>query len=52
MQAPEVLPGHEAYPMFWKNLNRFLTVSAVTIVTCLAIRACEQRTHNLLVSSL
>lgn len=52
MQGPQALPDQEAYPMFWRNLNRFLTISAVTAAVAMTVRYCEQRTHSMLVASL
>ncbi|CCW71043.1 unnamed protein product [Phytomonas sp. Hart1] len=52
MQGPQALPDQVAYPMFWRNLTRFLAVSTATIGLSLAIRHCEQHTHTMLISSL
>ncbi|CCW60931.1 unnamed protein product [Phytomonas sp. EM1] len=52
MQGPQALPDQVAYPMFWRNLTRFLAVSTTTIALSLVIRHCEHHTHAMLVSRL
>ncbi|CAJ1990032.1 conserved hypothetical protein [Leishmania donovani] len=52
MQGPQTLPDQEAYPMFWRNLNRFIAITTATVAVAVAVRYCEQRTHLMLVSSL
>lgn len=52
MQGPQALPDPVAYPMFWKNLNTFITITTVTILVAATIRACDKNTHSMLVSAL
>lgn len=52
MSRPQALPDQEAYPMFWRNLNRLLAITTVTMGVALTVRYCEQRTHSMLIANL
>jgi len=52
MGGPQPIPNHEAYPMFWANLNRLLLVSAITMSVAASIRWAEGRTHQLLLNTI
>ena len=38
--------------MFWRNLNRLLAITTVTMGVALTVRYCEQRTHSMLIANL
>ena len=52
MQGPQPLPDHVAQQQFWKNFNRFLAVTTLTIGVSLAIRHIEKESLDALIGGL
>lgn len=52
MRGPEPLPDHVAQQQFWKQINRFLTITSATIVVSLAVRFVERKSFESLIGSI